>query len=254
MSIYRIEANRLRIADEVRDKFIVAYDEFGSGIAYSSDTLVVFHDETGTKIFDISRDTFKWLTGEFFILEGFLYHSLDKLGRINSGAILGCTKLYVWDQKTVYYLNGPVDGANPATFQDLGNYWALDDNNCFFQQRQIKEADAATFRVIDESFAVDKNFIYAFLGRVVAEYENDPIPLGRGYYKISNRVFFGHTEMPDAAPQSFKVLPLITPEEKQKIWAAGGPKHEEEAMAVSGFTAFDARHKYKGTWYAKPKK
>src|SRR5258706_6626261 len=181
MSVYRIEKNRLQIADDVRDRFVIAHNEFGSGIAYSSDTLIVFNDDEGTKSFPIRPDTFRWLGGEFFILCGFLHHNVFRLGRINPDEILGFTNVYVWDHSKVYYLNGPVDGANAAAFQDLGEFWARDDQKCFFQEREILGGDAASFRVIDDTFAVDKDRIYGFGGRVIAECNADPAPLGNGY-------------------------------------------------------------------------
>ncbi len=254
MSVYRIEDNRLRIDDEVKSQFTVVHDQFGSGIAYSSDTLLVFYDEKGTKTFAINPPAFRWLIEEFFVLDGFLYHGTFKLGRLNSEAILGYTERYVWDQKRVYYLNGLVVDANPACFQDLGDCWARDDQRCFFQERQVLGADAPSFRVIDHTFGVDRNRIYGSFGRVIAENAADPIPLGNNYYSIAGDVFFGSTKVADADPQTFRVLPVFSPEDKRTIWASGGPKDETASLAISGFSAYDSRHKYRGASRAPERK
>jgi hypothetical protein len=248
MSLYYIEGNHLKLADEVRDQFVIAHDEYGDGIAYSSDTLFVFYDQEGTKTFAITPETFKWLSGKFFVLKGNLHHGIYKLGKIDADGIRGCTKSYVWDDKTVYYLNGPVDGADPGTFEDLGNYWARDSRNILFQEKLIKEADRKSFRIFDDPFAVDDKHIFAFPGRIISEHHEDPIPLGTGYYKISGKIFSGFEEVPSADLKTFKTLPIIKPDEKKKILTAGGPKTEEEALSVSGFHAYDGKRKYKSTW------
>jgi DKNYY family len=248
MPLYYIEENQLKLADEVRDQFVIAHDEYGSGIAYSSDTLIVFCDEEGTKTFAITPETFKWLLGEFFVLTGHLYHGIYKLGKIDADAIHGYTKFYVWDDKTVYYLNGPVNGADPGTFEDLGNYWARDCRNVFFQNKLVNEADRNSFRIFDHIFAVDGKNIFTYQGRIISKYHEDPILLGTGYYKISGKIFSGMEEVPFADLKTFKTLPIIKPDDKKKILAAGGPKTEEESLAVSGFHAYDAERKYKSTW------
>ena len=244
----------MRLADEVRGQFVMAHDEFGSGIAYSSDTLIVFYDEVRTKVLAITPATFRWLTGEFYVLKGQLYHGPFKLGKIDAEAIRGHTTFYVWDDQTVFYLNGPVLGADAHTFEDLGCYWARDSGKVFFQEKLIRDADRASFRVFDDTFAVDSKHIFTFAGRIVSEYREDPIMLGDGYYVVSGKVFFGGTEIPSADVKTFKLLPTISPEEKKEIWATGGPKTEEQALAVSGFTGYDARQKYKGGWSTPHKK
>ena len=244
----------MRLADEVRGQFVMAHDEFGSGIAYSSDTLIVFYDEVRTKVLAITPATFRWLTGEFFVLKGQLYHGPFKLGKIDSDTIHGYTAFYVWDNQTVFYLKGPVLEADAQTFEDLGCYWARDGGNIYFQEKLIREADRASFRVFDDIFAMDRKHIYAFAGRIVAEYREDPVVLGSGYYVISGKMFFGGTEMPSVDVKTFKVLPLMQPEEKKESWAAGEPKTDEQVLAISGFTAYDARQKYKGDWCTPLKK
>jgi hypothetical protein len=251
MDIYRKENNRLCISDHVREQFVMVHDQFGSGIAYSGDTLIVFNDERGIKAHAITPETFKWLVGEFYVLKKHLYHSAYKLGRIDPEKIAGQSLLYVWDDKTVYYLNGPVEGANPATFQELGHYWARDDQRCFFQQRQVPRADAATFRVIDQYFAADQNHIYGFTGKILADYREDPVPLGGEYYVINEQIFWGGTLLADADYSTFTVLPVYDEETKNEMLRNGGAKNADDALALAGFTAYDARYKYKRSWHPK---
>jgi len=57
-----------------------------------------------------------------------------------------------------------VKGANPANFKYLKKDYATDGDSVFFRGKMIKNADAATFKVIDGPeyfyFAVDKNYVY----------------------------------------------------------------------------------------------
>lgn len=249
MEPFRIEDNRLRIIDDFRDRFTVVHDEFGEGIAYSSDTLIIFDDERGAKTHPITPDTFKWLGSRFFILNKFLFHGAYKLGRINAAAIRGQTEFYVWDDKAVYYLNGKLAEANPSAFQDMGNWWSRDDQHCFFQHRLVPDVDLATFRVVDDTFAVDARYVYGFAGKIVADYYGDPVPLGWTYYSINGRIYSGNTLMPDADFETFTVLPQYDEQTKNQIRAAGGARNADEALALAGFTAYDSRHKYKFDWY-----
>lgn len=243
--------NRLEIESAVASDFHVVLDEFGKAIAYSSATLVVFDDEVGVKNFDLSSASFQHLDAGFFVLDGQLYHMLKKLGQIDDATIVGHNEFYVWDKSRVYYLNGAVEGADAATFCHLAHFWAKDANACFFQNKRIASADPATFRVIDDTVAVDSSRVYGSRGKVVAQYTTDPIPVGRGYYRIGETMLFGNTPLPLADSATFQVLPLITAEEKRKIWSSGGPKDTVQEMAIGGFTAYDRNLLYRGAWTKK---
>jgi len=247
------DENRLEIDPSVAGDFSVVLDKFGEAIVHSPTRLIVFDDEIGVKEFDLSSSSFCYLDSGFFVLSGQLYYLLDCLGPIDEAAITGHNEFYVWDKSRVYYLNGPVKGADASSFCHLGYFWAKDAKACFFQNERISSADPSTFRVIDDTFAVDSSNVYGFLGEVVTEYTTDPIPLKRGYYRVGVRVFFGKTPLPQADVASFSVLPLVPPEEKRRIWASGGPKDAVQEMAVAGFTAYDRNLVYRGAWTKKRK-
>ncbi len=63
-----------------------------------------------------------------------------------------------------YYAKIIVENANPETFRYLGNEYATDGKNVYFRGKLIKDADGATFKVINGPeyfyFAIDKNHVY----------------------------------------------------------------------------------------------
>src|SRR5262249_44445873 len=155
MPLFYTEHNRLVIAEEVRDQFTVAFEKFGNAIAYSADTLVVFDDEKGIKTFPITADDFRWLVEQFYVLKGVLYWGLYKAGKFNVNALRGATPDYVWDDQTVYYGDIKVEGADPLTFEEVGHWWARDARQVFHQKSLIPEIDRETFRVFDDTYAMD---------------------------------------------------------------------------------------------------
>lgn len=248
--MYEIRENRLQLDDAVRAQFVVPHQSFGSAIAYSQDTLIVFDDEAGTKVLSLAGVTFRYLAGKFFIWKDQLFHLAHKLGKMRPEKVRGFTKHFVWDDQTVYYRNGVVGGADPTTFRPLGFFWAKDGHSCFFQADAIPGADPLSFRAIARDFAVDSQSVFGFLGKVLASYSRDPRSLGRGYFEVSGQLFFGSRSVAGADLATFRVLPRVEPSEKRRIWASGGPKDDLEALAVSGFTAVDAARKYRGEWNA----
>ena len=57
-TLFTIADNRLVLAEGYRDRFTIPIDEFGQALAYSSDTLIVFYDERGSKTYAKSPSSF----------------------------------------------------------------------------------------------------------------------------------------------------------------------------------------------------
>lgn len=65
----------------------------------------------------------------------------------------------------IYYRGEPILEAIPSSFTKLGNSWAKDKENVYFQGNVVYEADPKTFRV-ENKFGKDKNNRY-YRGKVV---------------------------------------------------------------------------------------
>lgn len=72
---------------------------------------------------------------------------------------------YYMTPSEVYYRGQPITQAIPSSFKKLGNSWAKDTNNVYFQGQVVKGADTKTFRV-ENKFGKDKNNKY-YRGKLV---------------------------------------------------------------------------------------
>lgn len=145
------------------------------------------------------------------------------------GKVLG-SNLYWLTDHTVIYQGTVINGADPQSFQPFKQYtsWASsgtgDDKHIFYQHQRLEQADAATFEILDHSYAKDRQHIYYGLTPILEE--ADPIhfmlldeyvardedavyflngtdshrialatpqeftALGRNYYKSQDRIFY----------------------------------------------------------------
>lgn len=67
----------------------------------------------------------------------------------------------------VYYRGSVMENVSPADFQKLGNGWAVDKKNVYFQGKRVEGADRHTFRV-ENKFGKDKKFKW-YKGKKVPE-------------------------------------------------------------------------------------
>lgn len=65
----------------------------------------------------------------------------------------------------IYYRGETIKQAIPSSFQKLGNSWAKDAENVYFQGKVVANADSRTFR-LDNKFGKDKNGTY-YRGKMV---------------------------------------------------------------------------------------
>lgn len=72
---------------------------------------------------------------------------------------------YYMTPSEVYYRGELMSQATPSSFKKLGNSWAKDNNNVYFQGNIVKGADPKSFRV-ENKFGKDKNNKY-YRGKLV---------------------------------------------------------------------------------------
>ncbi len=53
-----------------------------------------------------------------------------------------------------------IKGADPQTFQYIGNDYAFDKTNIYYEGRVVKQADLQTFKVLGYGYAIDKENMY----------------------------------------------------------------------------------------------
>lgn len=70
-------------------------------------------------------------------------------------------KDYAKDDKTVFFLGSPIEGAHAPSFEILkGNYYAKDQHRVFLRTHTVIDADPKTFNMIKFPYARDANKIY----------------------------------------------------------------------------------------------
>ena len=167
---------------------------------------------------------------------------------------------YTRDKNRVYYKvvsNGDfivilLPEAHPASFEALTFDLARDRNHVWYRDRIQKGADPATFKLINEDFAV-------FLDKDSVHYQNEIIAgadpasfkhLASGYYADRNRIYWSSTPIPDADPATFKVLgDSFIAKDKSRAYRSGGPLDGFDADSLelilhndAGFQIFSDRN------------
>ena len=116
-------------------------------------------------------------------------------------------------QKNLFPADYVLDGADPATFKIIENKWAKDKNAAYFMSKAIPGADPLTFDVLDYSHVEDKNFIYwgGFDGNDLLKMpQTNPKSftlLGRGYSKDVNGIYYFLKKISGADVDTFEVVP-----------------------------------------------
>ena len=106
-------------------------------------------------------------------------------------------KQVTWQGRDIW--GGPwskVVDADPASFEDLGNGYARDDQKAFLEGRIIKGADGKTFKCLEKPYAVD-----------------------------ASHVFHKYTMMTGADPKSFIIHGKYLTEDKNDYFWQGKPIH-----------------------------
>lgn len=106
--------------------------------------------------------------------------------------------------------------ADPNTFEKLGDSYARDNNNAFFEGRPIKDADGASFRYLGKQYAID-----------------------------ANHVFHYDTIMSKASPASFKVHSYYLTEDANDFYWNGSPVY---VVDKNSFTVLGDINDYKTCW------
>ena len=106
-------------------------------------------------------------------------------------------KQVTWQGRDIW--GGPwskVVDADPASFEDLGNGYARDDQKAFLEGRIIKGADGKTFKCLEKPYAVD-----------------------------ASHVFHKYTMMTGADPKSFMIHGQYLTEDENDYFWCGKPIH-----------------------------
>lgn len=117
-----------------------------------------------------------------------------------------CARLFMpygRDARRVYFEGLLIEGADSASFQDLGSGYARDSQAVYGKQRKLTER-GAQFRVLEAGYATDgENHFFA---DVVIEDQGFEL-LAYGYARTRDRVFHNGVVLAEANPRTFAMVP-----------------------------------------------
>ncbi len=129
------------------------------------------------------------------------------------------------DRFKVYHFGKVLDGADPATFEMLGDvrFVARDKTRAYMRGKIIEHADGPTFRHIGHNFFVDKARVWFFGSLIDGADPGSFELLNDRYSKDDKRAYYTGDPIEGADPKSFRVT----------------------STEPGKYTAEDAKYKYK---------
>ena len=80
---------------------------------------------------------------------------------------------YWKDDKFVYCEGKKIRGANPKTFEVIGDCWAKDDKHAFYAMYILRKSDPVSFVMLNSLYAKDKNYAYSAYGHIIKDVDSD---------------------------------------------------------------------------------
>ena len=111
------------------------------------------------------------------------------------------------DGRYVWRYCDRIEGADGASFQQIGGDYGADHAGVWLGSSRIGGADPASFRVLDvkEELAVDARAAYAGIFPIPTDQPGTIRPLGAGYSTDGVRVYWRHYPLEGADPGTFEV-------------------------------------------------
>lgn len=111
-----------------------------------------------------------------------------------------------------------IDGADPQTFEYLGNEYATDVNSVYYFCYPIEVADPWTFVYLDSFYAKDKNNAYTF-GQIIEGADPKTFQyLGSDFSRDDNNVYYFDQVIEEADPQTFMYVGFEFGKDKNNVY------------------------------------
>lgn len=127
---------------------------------FSADASHVF---VQTEIFSDDPDHFEFLDGALMRDSHHIYWDVDILSDDPASlVVLSSTEGYTYfkDSANVYIQGNPIEEADLASFEVIGQPYARDVANMYYFDEVIQGADAASFEIIDSPYSRDSAHVY----------------------------------------------------------------------------------------------
>jgi hypothetical protein len=82
-------------------------------------------------------------------------------------------RMFWKNDKAVYCEGRKIRGANPKTFEVIGDWWAKDDKHAYYGMYVLRKSDPTSFVRLNALYAKDKNFAYGAYGHIVKDADSE---------------------------------------------------------------------------------
>jgi len=164
---YALDANHVYLDGVPIAKADPATFELVSG----SFTRDAYHVFLGPDVFSHDPSHFENVEGNIFRDSQHIYWSTDIISDDPAHlVVLGNFGFYTYlkDSTTVFIQGNPIRDADPATFAIIQDAYSRDASHTFYFDQSLPEADSATFEIIASPYARDASHVY-FMERILGD-------------------------------------------------------------------------------------
>lgn len=157
---------------------------------------------------------------------------------LKSSVYPGSSADYGMDQKSVFWASRKIEGADLGSFEYLCSDYCKDKHAVYYMT-QVLTDDLAHFEVISRDFVKDSKAVY-FGNDVFSE---DPAHFSwvgeenSGYFKDSNKCWYGIYELKNADPATIRYLGINTAADAKRIFHE---MNEVEGAEIATYQILDA--------------
>lgn len=171
---------------------------------------------------DVDRNTFEAINGQYARDARRVYFRDGIVDGADPASFERVSDLIWKDNQRVYYVDQAIPGADPGSFRKLRyGYWSRDDRNVYVNTTPINPRDIDSFRQISEYWAKDASWYYGqnfgqFRPITELDYASFEI-LDGGWAKDCCRVYYAGLVVEGADPASFYTINQFRG--RDKAWA-----------------------------------
>ena len=136
---------------------------------------------------------------------------------INGGSNDKIGDLYAKDNKQVYYEEKIITNADPKTFRVLGDLYSVDKANIYYKTKALK-GNSKDFRLIGDYYATDNELIYRQGELLVVKDVKSFKLLNDGWAKDKTAFYIDGNPVVGADYETFEILSSDYAKDKSKVY------------------------------------
>lgn len=159
------------------------------------------------------------------------------------------TSLYFKDSYKCWYSISEIPDADPATFRFIQSSYAADAKQLYFESNLILGADQKSFVVLEKDYSKDARYVYRKSERINGADPHSFQVLASDYNKDANHCYYLSEIMPTADPATFKVVAEGYAKDDRQVFISaqviiGADPATFRVLNASAGCSCDARYAY----------